>query len=313
MSLRQILDSIDAAARLGSVEVVVFSGGECFLLGDDLNAAIRHCTELGLKTRCVSNGYWARSMPAGRQRLQGLVEAGLTELNLSTGDFHEKWVPVQAVVNAALLGVELGLRHTSIAVETRENCRITAASIVVLPEIERLLRSQPRHAFAILESPWMPMTAEPTIKYDAHLVLDRHNFHLKSGCDSIFQTLAVTPDQRVGVCCGLAREKIASLTLDWHPGGLDAMLNDAARDFMKIWLYIDGPERILAWAASKDSAIAWEGQYAHHCHACLRLFEDERIQAVIKEHGQERVGDVLTRYYLALKQHEIARGEGVSA
>jgi hypothetical protein len=55
---------------------------------------------------------------------------------------------------------------------------------------------------------------------------------------------------------------------------------------MKIWLFVDGPERILAWAAGKDPRIEWENRYAHHYHACLTLFDDFlsviRVETIIK-------------------------------
>ena len=45
-----------------SIKVVVFTGGECTLLKDDLISAICFCTNLGLKTRIVSNGHWGKSL-----------------------------------------------------------------------------------------------------------------------------------------------------------------------------------------------------------------------------------------------------------
>src|SRR2546421_2475345 len=59
LDLDRIIGFIDEGARFPSCKIVVFSGGECFLLRDDLNKAVARATSLGLSTRCVTNGYWA--------------------------------------------------------------------------------------------------------------------------------------------------------------------------------------------------------------------------------------------------------------
>src|SRR5262249_4504743 len=105
----RILAYIDQAAQMGSVVNVVFSGGECFLLGNDLVEAVGRASQHGLSTRCVTNGYWATSMFAAERRLRPLVDAGLKELNISTGDFHLEYVPVDRVACGAIAAYQLGL------------------------------------------------------------------------------------------------------------------------------------------------------------------------------------------------------------
>jgi pyruvate-formate lyase-activating enzyme len=73
----RILKYIDEAARtFPSLRVVVFSGGECFLLGKKLDAAIAQAREHGLGVRCVTNGYWAITPERARKRIQQLKAAG---------------------------------------------------------------------------------------------------------------------------------------------------------------------------------------------------------------------------------------------
>jgi hypothetical protein len=40
---------------------------------------------------------------------------------------------------------------------------------------------------------------------------------------------------------------------------MEKLMRDAVDDFLKVWLYTDGPDKILAWAASKNPYISWEG------------------------------------------------------
>lgn len=300
LGLSEILTFIDEGARYPACKLVVFSGGECFLLRDDLVAAVEHATRLGLSTRCVTNGYWAKSMEHGRKRLQALQDVGLGELNVSTGDYHQQFVDEQTVVNAACLSVELGLKNTLIMVELQKDRRVTADRLANNPRIRALL-AEHQQRFQIIESPWMPMEFHERIEQDEMHLLNHANVHLRAGCASVLTTIVVTPDRKVGFCCGLAREQIPELNAQWDQGSLDTLLRSGARDFMKIWLFVDGPERILAWAASKDKRIDWENRYAHHCHACLALFADPRVRDVIRSHYRERVDDVLMRYVMKLR------------
>ena len=303
LDLEDILGFIAEGAQYPECRLVVFSGGECFLLRDDLVRAVEYATSLGLATRCVTNGFWAKRIEHGRRRLTALKEAGLRELNVSTGDYHQQYVDQETVINAASLGVELQLDETLIMVELQRSRRVSAANLCADPRVQSLLRSAGGH-FRIIESPWMPMDYRETIEQNEAYLINRDNLYLRHGCDSIFSTSVLTPDRNMGFCCGLGRELIPELSSPWQRGDLDGLLHAGARDFMKIWLYVDGPEKILGWAAEKDPRIQWENRYAHHCHACLALFADPLVRTAIREHYQERVADVLMRFVVRLRTQQ---------
>ncbi|WP_336203710.1 radical SAM protein [Nonomuraea sp. LPB2021202275-12-8] len=302
LSLPEILQFIQEAAELPTCKMVVFSGGECFLLGDDLVTAVAYATSLGMITRCVTNGFWAKHPEHGRTRLEPLVRAGLKELNLSTGDYHQRWVSQDTVVNAACLATDFGL-PTVIMVELQRERRVTAADIAGDPRMAgRLKRDNP--SLRILESPWMPMDHNDIIEQSENRMLSQRTLHMRGGCTSVLNTVVITPHRRFGFCCGLSREKIPELNADWAPGTFNDLVEAGNADFMKIWLWVDGPDRILAWAATKDSRIEWENRYSHHCQTCLALFSDQYIRDVIREHYRERVQDVLFRYTMRLREQQ---------
>ena len=213
LTLAQIKEFIQDASRLPSIELVAFSGGECFVLGKDLDEAVLYATSLGIRTRCVTNGYWAYTRVSAKRRLGTLARNGLKEINVSTGDFHQKFVPEDRVVNAVEVAVDLGV-----------------AAVVVV-----------NATWAVGES-----------------------------------------------------------LLEFHTRN--------AADFLKIWLAVDGPEQILAWAASKNSSINWENRYSHKCHACLALYKDPLVSSAIRDHYKERLDDVLLRYAIMARAH--SRGTG---
>lgn len=308
LDLATIVDFIDQVADLGSAQVVVFSGGECFLLGDDLVKAVAHATHRGLATRCVTNGYWAKSLVHGARTLGALRDAGLSELNISTGDFHQQFVTEETVVNAVELGLSCGVARTMLVLELREGAQVNGERLLANARLQQFLREHGERRFGIIQSPWMPMDAQRLSEQSASHLVSRTTVARRAGCRSIFSSTVLTPSGWVGVCCGLSRERIPELNLPLAGRRLEEALLEAGRDFIKIWLFIDGPERILGWAASKNKKIKWEDRYAHHCHACLALFDDPEVRGTILEHCRERMDDVLMRYNVCLRGQELREG-----
>lgn len=303
LSYKNLIQIIDEVAKFKSLKMVVFSGGECFLLGNDLLKAVKHCASLGLLTRCVSNGYWAKSINIGKKKLGELVANGLTEINISTGDFHQKFVSQKTVINAATLGLEMGI-NTLVVVEASKGSKVTMKSFVNEAEIAKLHEMYDIKKFQILESPWMPMELRSAIEQEKDKVLNMKVLHLKEGCKSIFTTLSVNPYNRLGLCCGLIREKIPELNFTVKHFDIYSILENAGKDFMKIWLFVDGPEKILAWAGSRNPTIDWENLYSHKCHVCWALFDRPEVRKTIQLYYKERVDDVLLRYKMFLYQQE---------
>src|SRR5512140_2834717 len=100
---------IEQATNIPTIKVVVFTGGECFLLGKELDLLVKAATENKFITRFVSNGFWATSRPAARRRLEKLVRCGLREANYSTGEQHARFVKPEYVRHGAIAAAELGL------------------------------------------------------------------------------------------------------------------------------------------------------------------------------------------------------------
>lgn len=295
LSLGKILDAIEEASKIPSFRSVVFSGGECFTLEEELIIAVARCTERGLGTRCVTNGYWARTVELAKQRLRPLLNAGLDELNLSTGDMHLRYVPADRIVNAAIAAIGLGLR-TVVVVEIREGRAASARSFLDDPRVAAIKSSQ---MFKIIESPWISMQDAAAVAQDPDRVTNRRSMYARKPCDSVLDTIVLTPRNEVGACCGLTREQIPELRL----GGLDrqtmaGLVGDASKDLMKLWLSLEGPERILSWSATVDPSIEWEDRFAHPCDACRALYQDPKVRQAIRTQGHTKRNDLLVRQAL---------------
>lgn len=297
LPFEHMIAAIDQAAE-GQYEVVVFTGGEPMLAGDNLLRAIQHATSYGLSTRVVTNAYWARPLRAARARIRRLVSAGLTEINYSTGDQHARFVPPENVVFATKAAAEAGL-NVFIMVELVGRRRVTKQYLEEELGLATIRREFTDVEILVAESPWMPLGPRDKEEYPRGYTVDRSNVALRGGCDSVLSTTTVQADGTIAACCGLGMREIPELHLgDVADTSLAAADATASDDFLKRWLRLEGPERILAWAAEQDPSIEWEGMYAHRCQACIRLYRDPVVRDVVRTRHQSKIPDVLFREWL---------------
>ena len=290
--LQVILDAIREAFELG-FHNVVFTGGEATLRWSDLLRSIEYACELGLPTRLVTNAHWARSVEIATRKLTQLVDAGLDEINFSTGDEHARFIPVERVACAAVAAARRGFRSW-IMVELRAERRVCAETVRTHPLIAALAPAE-RELIEVAESPWMPLSPAEIAAYPDGLPADGMNLKSHMNCPNVLQTYTVQADGRVGACCGIGMRTIPELsvaTVD-QAGFLARAIEEAESDFLKLWMHYKGPEQILAWAATKNPTIRWRGMYAHRCQACARVYKDPAIARVIESHYEEMLIDVL--------------------
>lgn len=289
-----ISQSLDAGYK-----VVVFTGGEPTLAGENLLKGIRLASSRGAVTRVVTNASWATDEATADAKLAELLEAGLVEINFSTGDQHSRFVPIDNVMWAARAAAKIPMRTIVIMVETVSERIVTKKTIMTHPQWQRIAKDFPRAAVRINESPWMPLSEKSTSAYPAGMVSSRRNLPLRAGCNSCLSTTTLQADGRIGACCGLGMRRIPELQL----GNIrDTTIAEAdrrgANDFLKRWIRVDGPDKILAWAATHDPSIEWEGRYAHRCQSCIRLYRDPKVRTVLRERHTGKMADVLMREFL---------------
>lgn len=295
----RILKYIEDAASIPSIKLIVFSGGECFLLKQDLDEVVSVASSLEFRTRCVTNAFWATSKTETQERLRALANNGLKELNISTGDYHQKWIPIENVVRAATEAVQLGM-NVAIVVEVRDNRNYTLKKLTEEPEISDILNDKTLvKNLLLIESPWITNNFHRSIACQDAAPISKKNVNHGGGCTSVLSTLVISPSEYLGACCGLTHEQIPEMRLgDLRKYSITQLIESGKQDFLKVWLMIEGPHEILRWAAEKDSHIRWGDEYVHHCDVCRRIYSDQRIRRVIMENYQEKLADILFRFTL---------------
>lgn len=108
LSKSVIKDLIKQAATLNNFRSVVFTGGEAFLEYKTLVESIALCTELGLESSVVTNGFWAHNSHVTKHKLKQFK--GLRTLNVSTDSFHQEFVPVYRIRHIIEACHDLGIK-----------------------------------------------------------------------------------------------------------------------------------------------------------------------------------------------------------
>ena len=92
-----------------SITKLCLTGGECMLLGKEVDKIISYAQSKGLKASIVSNAYWATDYDRAYRTLKRLKNKGLTSACFSTGEDHNRYVPWMSVRHAAVAAARLGI------------------------------------------------------------------------------------------------------------------------------------------------------------------------------------------------------------
>ncbi len=104
-----IKDYIRQAKEYGTFKTISFSGGEAILYYEQLKECVAFAKGLGFNSTLVTNGFWGANYDKGYTMISALAEVGLTDLSISVDQFHQEYVPIQAVKNAIRISERLGI------------------------------------------------------------------------------------------------------------------------------------------------------------------------------------------------------------
>lgn len=290
LTIDQIKKSIvEAKSSFPSIEVVIFSGGEIFLLKEDLYQAIDFANKQGLSTRCVTNAFWGKSPSRSEKTVERLLKAGLTEINISTGSDHQEYVPFSSVENASQALVKAGIR-TVVTIEADKSTTDCYGKAMRSTVFSELISNYP-DLFWIQCNSWMPFSHDYEERESG---LEKNSIF--GGCDQLFSNIVITPYGKIAACCGLTFEHIPEMTLgDIETNSMIDLYTKSQSDFMKIWLKVDGPATILRRLYGEEVEEELS-TVKHICQACVVLHKHPKVRNEIKKRYKEFVPEVLARY-----------------
>ncbi len=97
MTCEQVDDLLEQVLAMGSVTSVCGEGGESFSRYPVLLHLVRRATSLGLDASALTNAFWVESRAQAEERIAELMAVGLTNLGISTDEWHQKHIPVSRV------------------------------------------------------------------------------------------------------------------------------------------------------------------------------------------------------------------------
>jgi len=115
LDVTTILSKISDSIKFGITKGIHVSGGEPFLKRNALSSLGSLCKDLQVALAVNTNGYWATSM----QRALAVLNSvdGITQLFLSTDEYHLEFIDIEKIRNAAMASLERGI-HVDIGVCT---------------------------------------------------------------------------------------------------------------------------------------------------------------------------------------------------
>jgi len=255
-----------ASYRRGHIRVLSLTGGEPFFNLEVLRSISDYGDEQGLFVSAVTNAYWADTPEKAVQVLVDLPT--LKMIQISTDEYHQKFIPYAWVANAISAARSLQLPYT-IAVCT-ENPNDPAYRSII----------------AELEQVTDPGSIVTAITFRAGRALKRSKSHNYETTDTPPQTACgaggapiLFPDGRVIACIG----PIVDLETD-HPLVLGNLHHDTLTEILdraelnpvlhaiRLW----GPKKLIQMCMDAGLGAHLPEHYIKDsvCHACYELMAD---------------------------------------
>jgi len=281
LSADTISDFIDNLGE--SIEMVAFTGGEPFLLGEQLVHAVRRAAQRGFVTRIVTSAYFGKNRDAALRRLSALKDAGLRELSISWDDFHEEFVHFSAIRNVFEIARELGIL---VAVNVVQSAQSKWSALRVRSELG--LASDDDSV--ICESP-LNRTGRAADELQDH---DLRSVRTLGPCPYVLTGPTLSAKGDLLACCGvIPNDERLTIAPAAEAKELSSALAQAQASTLLNWLYLRGPYDIIRFIGEHfDVKVPPRHTIGGNCEACAILFGNESIAHRIDEALALKVDEV---------------------
>lgn len=324
LSAPQIRDYIDQAASSTTIKTVIFAGGEPLLLGEDLFLSLERVREKGMRSRLVTNAYWATSESRARDVTRKLRDAGLDELNISIDDFHLPYINSLNVKRAFDAAMLLDFESIIIAHCTGPNTKFNDRELdellgVTLPRIYDEETGRKRRSGTERESVKRPYVAvsnsnvqyigRGTVKLNMDDIPAREEWRSEArevgGCPWAVRSPAISPAGHLLSCCGfeVAGNEVLDIG-DLNQHSLAQLLNDADNDLALNVIAIDGPYRIMDFLQAREPGLPFRKQYGSFCELCQHIVTDATIREAFLKNISARAPEIAVIRQAAAEQIE---------
>lgn len=287
---------------------VVFTGGEPTLFLNEILPVIETIFNDGYATRVVTNAYWGKSESLARKVLGQLKSAGLTELNYSVDDFHQKYVPMEHIKTAMLVAEELKI-PVLLAFKTQPGGVLKKEDFERLinrpiPYLEEIRGSE--FDFAFSSGITVPLgRGEDTID-KKEWVRDIPRSRWSGPCSEVFKNITIQPNGFLSPCCGIIDRKMPEFYFkNLHEEDFLETIIDANSSTLYNWLASEGPEGIMEYILKLNPAAEFLGNYIQNCHLCQEIFSNAENKKFIKLGLEEKKDELLLKRLISEAENEV--------
>jgi hypothetical protein len=295
MSIQQIRRLVDEAVDLGC-RLVVFSGGEPFLLGDTLHQAIQYAAFRVPAVRVITDCYWANTPNKALEEAARLYQSGLSEMDVRFSDWNQEHKYQQWCKWATMAAEQVGITVFADHVMARKKERVSLVHIkehpaktaeAYLTALEAGAIQDHRQGVSFL--PYDPQ-AKDEPPSDELLFIQKVD---RSHCPFIFNTITAHPDGKLTACGGQACAVADDLNLgDWFTLSVRELLERGERNPLLQWIRLSGPVALRDYVKRHMPAAQFQDSYANLCHLCgdlLTRYETKRLLHHVAEEAARQV------------------------
>ena len=287
LSLETMHDYTDQARRYG-IRNVSFTGGESFLLGEDLFDAISYAHNSGMFCGLVTNGSYAKDEETGKRTAKRLFDSGLDMLKISMDQSHLEFVPYEKSFNALKGALQYELSPNIVVTDLRST---NFRNWMLLRRIAKDLGGEFEDNFITVDGKkvacyhWSGAGRQGEAKK-----LDKREFKFRKikyneDCDA--QTVTVRSDGKVAApCCSFV-----SASKDFYVMGdaNDTTIEEVVEktNASVIGSVLIGPfglgriANVLTYSKDHDIRKLANKNYTSPCEFCGTVFSDEKATAFI--------------------------------
>lgn len=299
MSLEEMKSVAVQADHLG-FSLLTLTGGEPTLLSNSVLCEyfkfIKENT--GIKfIRIVTNGHWAKSYEDAYEKLYGWQEAGLDELNVSCGLFHQECVPIENVHNAYQAACDLNYRTILLAAEFVKRTKHPDKDCLTIYDFEKIVNSRAKQRLVnpLVKSNRGLIVSSVAPVGRASEYINREDLvyynlsELPDQCKEVGRILSLLPDGRATICCSVDLVNQSFLAIgNWREQTIEELVEAVDDDYIANIIRYYGLKSIKEFALHKNvKDLAYKPNYCSICELCTELFRNQDFMEAITKYKAE--------------------------
>ncbi len=311
MSMDEMKDIAVQASDLGAKSIVLSGGEPTLIKHEELCNYFRFVKKETsiVNIRIVTNGHWAKSYERAYSILRDWKNAGLDELNVSCGEFHQEFVPIENIVYAYKAGCDLNFATVLFAGEftkSKRNGKVTPYDFEKALGCRIIQQSQ--------SSPFISkkhgMTCSSAVFYGrGYKYIKPEEIppveygNIPNTCKNTISTLSLHPNGNVTFCCGVGARDVNFLSIgNWRKEKLQHISTRANDDLFANIIRFYGlkslKEKLME--THPEIGLTHKPNYVSICELCFELFTNKKVLNYLNKNGLELEEELITKKIMSL-------------